>query len=260
MTTKKALLIGCNYLTIPNAKLQGCINDAVNIQNMLIDAYDYNPSDIITLRDDTKNPNYLPTRSNILAQLTNIIANSGSCSELWIHYSGHGTRSRDLNGDEVSGMDSAIVPLDYKTAGFIIDDELFRIIKNVKCRLILMFDSCNSGTVCDLQWSFQYQNKDTYVRSQNNVFSIANPNIFMFSGCRDSQFSADSYSLEEQEPVGAFTNALIQVLRAKRHNVQIVLLYRDVCNYLTSGGFGQNPVFSSSAPVPNYRFIRASPV
>ena len=248
---KSALLIGLNYSNTPY-QLNGCLHDVTNMRSLLVsNGY----SHITTLIDS--DPKRIPTKQRILQELKNVV--SSKSSELFIFYSGHGSRVKDMNQDEQNGMDSVIVPSDFKTNGFIIDDELLSIIKNITCKCTLLFDSCNSGTVCDLQWSFQYQNKDTYVRSQNNVFSIANPNIFMFSGCRDSQFSADSYSLEEQEPVGAFTNALIQVLRAKRHNVQIVLLYRDVCNYLTSGGFGQNPVFSSSAPVPNYRFIRASP-
>ena len=97
---KFALLIGSNYRNIPNARLYGCINDIINIKNMLIDAYDYINSNIIMLRDDK--PNLLPTRANIINNLTNVINESANYEELWIHYSGHGSQYIDDNFDETN--------------------------------------------------------------------------------------------------------------------------------------------------------------
>ena len=68
-TTKKALLIGCNYSSDPNNKLYGCISDVVNMSNTLVDAFDYDLNNITILRDDSKTQNNLPTRSNILNNL-----------------------------------------------------------------------------------------------------------------------------------------------------------------------------------------------
>ena len=93
---------------------------------------------------------------------------------------------------------------------------------------------------------------------KNNNVVIQNPNIYMFSGCKDNQTSADAYTNEGQDYMGAFTNALINALRMNRHNVNCMLLYRDICNYLKTNGFEQLPIFSSSSQTPNYKFIRAT--
>jgi hypothetical protein len=252
MSLKKALLIGCNYINTSN-QLSGCINDIIHMRNMLIDAYAYTPDSIIMLRDDV--PTILPTRANILNCLKLIIGQSASLSEIVIHYSGHGTSIRDMDGDEVSGQDQAIVPLDFNRNGFITDDELFNIIKDAKCRVLMFFDSCHSGTVCDLQYSINYIN-GKFSRSTNNAKRIVNPNVIMMSGCRDDQTSADSYSNLEDLAVGAFTNSLLETLRASNHNVDMLRLYNDVCYNLSKSGFTQIPILSCSSYMPAYIFMR----
>jgi hypothetical protein len=255
---KKALLIGINYTSTPDVQLNGCIDDVVNMRNTLIDAYDYESANITLLRDDELRAAYQPTRDNIINNLKSLVAQSGNLSELWIHYSGHGSQIRDTNRDETSGYDSMIIPSDFQVKGFILDDELLSIIQTIKCKSILMFDSCNSGTVCDLPWSFEYKNTGAYVKTKNNHVVIQNPNIYMLSGCKDNQTSADAYNNDAQQYVGAFTNALITSLRMNRHNVPFLLLYRDVCNYLKSNGFSQIPIMSSTTQTPNHIFTRAT--
>jgi hypothetical protein len=255
---KKALLIGINYYSTPEVKLSGCIDDVNNIRGVLIDAYDYDITNIVTLRDDELRAQYLPTRDNIINNLKTLVSQSANLEELWIHYSGHGSQIQDTNGDEKSGLDSILIPCDYQQRGFIIDDELLNIIKNIKCRAILAFDSCHSGTVCDLPWSFEYKNANNYIKTKNNNVVIQNPNIYMFSGCKDNQTSDDAYNNEGQEYVGAFTNALINAMRMNRHNVNCMILYRDICEYLKANRFEQIPIFSSSNPSPNYKFVRAT--
>lgn len=255
---KKALLIGINYYSSPAVSLSGCIDDVNNIRGVLIDAYDYDITNIVTLRDDELRAQYQPTRDNIINNLKQLVSQSSTLEEIWIHYSGHGSQIQDTNGDEKSGLDSILVPCDYQQRGFIIDDELLNIIKNIKCRAILAFDSCHSGTVCDLPWSFEYKDANGYVRTKNNNIVIQNPNIYMFSGCKDNQTSDDTYSNEGQQYVGAFTNALINAMRMNRHNVNCMFLYRDTCDYLKGNGYEQLPIFSSSNPTPNYKFIRAT--
>ena len=48
--------------------------------------------------------------------------NNGSVSEVWIHYSGHGSHIKDMDGDEEDGFDEVLVPLDYDKNGVISDD------------------------------------------------------------------------------------------------------------------------------------------
>ena len=157
-TNKKALLIGCNYTSVPQIQLRGCINDIIHISEVLMDSFDYDRSNITQLRDDSKNPAQLPTRANIINNLIKIVNDSANLSEIWIQYSGHGSQVKLINTTEISGLDEVIVPIDYQRAGLIVDDEIFNIIRNSKCPTILLFDCCHSGSICDLQYSFDFTN------------------------------------------------------------------------------------------------------
>jgi hypothetical protein len=256
---KKALLIGINYINDTDIRLQGCIEDVINIRNMLIDAYDYELSNIITLRDDDKHASHQPTRDNIMNNFKKLANESDTIEELWVHYSGHGSLLFDNKPINMNkNNENILVPVDYKTKGFILDIEFLEIIKTIKCKTILLFDSCHSGTMCDLPWAIEYKNPLNYTVTHINNVVISNPNIFMFSGSKDSQTSVDSYNRENQQYVGAFTNAFIHSLRKNRHNVAYKVLYQDICEYLMQHGFTQIPIFSSSSKEPNLIFTRAS--
>jgi len=256
---KKALLIGIDYANM-DVELNGCINDIINMRNVLIDAYDYEPANITMLRDDIDDKKIKPTGANIFFELQKIISESSKLEEIWIHYSGHGSQIKDINGDEPSKMDSVIVPLDYLSKGVIVDDAIFSIIKNVKCKCVLIFDSCNSGTICDLPYSFINKSGGSYGTIINNNYKVANPNIFCFSSCRDTQTSSDAFSSASEQYVGAFTFAFIETLRKNKHNIHYLQLYQETCNLLVTNGFTQIPVFSSSGKSPTEYMIRALPV
>lgn len=247
--SKKALLIGINYINSQN-ELYGCINDVINMRNMLIDAYGYDSNNITVLREYTDN---LPTRLNIINNLISIVSQSGNLKELWIHYSGHGSQIGDRNNDETDGLDEIIVPLDYQDSGFITDDVIFNIVKNSKCPTILIFDSCSSGTICDLMWNFNVSSSTKISAVKTNNVPIKNPNIFCFSGCKDAQTSADIFNYDSLQSCGALSNAISQCLRFNKHNVDIAKLYLDVVAYLTLQGLTQMPQLSASSQKPNYR-------
>jgi len=139
---KCALLIGCNY-TNTSTNLYNCTTDVLQMSGILIDAYQYQT---ILLRDD--NPSNLPTKENILNTLTNLIKNSYKYSEIWFHYSGHG--SEQLKNQDLS-MKPLIVPCDYISAGCISNDDIYNIIKNVNCPMRLIFDSLQlSNTIINV--------------------------------------------------------------------------------------------------------------
>jgi hypothetical protein len=253
MTTKRALLIGINYLNTPSARLNGCIEDVKNIQNMLVDAYGYSPENIVVLRDDM--PGRVPTKANILLAIQKIVAVSAATDEFWFHYSGHGTQLRDTNTDESDMLDEAIVPSDFQSAGMILDDDLFKLIQNIRCKAFFVFDSCHSGSVCDLQYSINYVS-GSFTRTITSKKIIANPNIVLLSGCRDAQTSADSYDSSANIFGGALTMALTATLRKNRHSAEIGKIYNDVCYSLLTQKYSQIPVLSSSAMTPSFVFSR----
>jgi hypothetical protein len=112
-------------------------------------------------------------------------------------------------------------------------------------------DSCNSGTIIDLPWSYTIVTPNTYTRSLNNRYNLSNSNVFMFSGCKDNQTSADVYSPELNKAVGAFTNAFLNCLKNANYQISLLLLYRNICIYLKQRRFSQIPVYSSSSSDPS---------
>jgi hypothetical protein len=225
---KRALLIGINYDNDASLKLNGCVNDVFAMSNMLIDVYGYSKSNITIMYDNAAH-NLLPNRNNILRELATIIANSQNSSEIWIHYSGHGTHIKDTNGDEVDGKDEAIVPSDVYVNGTINDDQLLGIFSQSKCLTYLMFDCCHSGSICDLQWRFEYvPARRNYLRYNESKRVLSNPNIVMISGCRDNQTSADAYNIEAKMAMGAMTNALIDSIRSNNYNATMLKIYADM--------------------------------
>lgn len=246
---KLALLVGINYTSTPESALQGCINDIKNMSAILISQYGYDASNITMLRDD--DPTKMPTYTAIMDALTKIVIASKSklCTEVWIHFSGHGTLVLDTNGDEKSGYDSAIVPVDYKTAGLIIDDMIFQIISQITCPAIILMDSCHSGSVCDLEWTFEYLNGTRFNRTRNseNKRMIQNQNIVMLSGCKDSGTSADIYDPEDKQPEGAFTDAFLRALKRNLYKGPIWVVYRDICIGLKNSGYTQKPMLSGTS-------------
>jgi hypothetical protein len=59
---------------------------------------------------------------------------------LFFHYSGHGSQVVDHSGDEEDGLDETICPVDFKSAGQIIDDEV-----NYKYILYIEYSINRSG-------------------------------------------------------------------------------------------------------------------
>ena len=119
---KKALLIGINYFG-QRGELKGCINDVNNIKN-LIQSRGFRESAMVILTDDQRDPQFQPTRENIIEGMLWLVSGAQPNDSLFFHYSGHGSKTGDHDGDEVDESDETICPLDYKSAGQIVDDEM----------------------------------------------------------------------------------------------------------------------------------------
>ncbi|KIM80480.1 hypothetical protein PILCRDRAFT_73139, partial [Piloderma croceum F 1598] len=160
---KKALCIGINYFG-QSAELRGCINDARNIQNFIINRFGYKPDDIVMLTDDAQNPRQLPTKENIINAMQWLVRGAAPNDSLFFHYSGHGGQTKDLDGDEDDGYDEVIYPVDFETNGHIVDDLMHEIMVRPLppgCRMTAIFDasSCHSGSALDLPYIYSTEGK-----------------------------------------------------------------------------------------------------
>jgi hypothetical protein len=244
---KKALLIGINYKNTNN-ELTGCINDINELKNILEINCNYN--DITMISEDEK---IKPTKKNILKFLKNIIDESEKCSEIWIHYSGHGYYIKDTDGDENDGYDEVIVPLDYDKNGFIIDDDLNLIVSKTKCKTYITFDCCHSGSALDLYYNLSIQKNKlihTYELLNKNK-KKSNFNILMISGCMDNQTS-EEYKHQtggKFMQMGAMTKTLIHILKKYKFDISIGSLMIEMNKHMVRDKKKQIPVFSSNQAI-----------
>lgn len=246
----KALLVGINYIhSDNNIRLYGCINDAKHMQDVLQTNYGIENDDIIILVDDDDDENKWPTKHNIEQSLHKLIDESENLSDIWIHYSGHGSYIDDIDGDEKDGKDEVLIPCDYRKNGVIVDDYFFNILNDCKCPVFLTIDCCHSGSMSDLTYSFTPYGNRRFIRKIERKEVMENRNLYMLSGCRDDQTSADVNYGEKYE--GAFTRALIDSLKMYNYSCKLTTLYIQVLNLLKNRNHTQRTIMSSSNPYPN---------
>jgi len=240
---KYAVVIGINYTTVANARLYGCINDAVNIRSFLTSRAGYLSSNVYMLADNGTNAS--PTKKNILNAINLLVKKAvmEGFTELWLSYSGHGSYMRDTSMDEKDGRDETICPLDYSRSGFINDDYIYsslisKLPKSVK--LITLFDSCHSGTMSDLPYIYNTSN----VLVNENSKMAHQATAMCISGCLDSQTSADAYI--NGKYAGAMTWSFLKVLADANYNLKCTDLVIRMRSLLSTGGYTQIPLLSLS--------------
>ncbi|KAL9187784.1 hypothetical protein ACHAXT_006162 [Thalassiosira profunda] len=258
--TRKALFVGINYYG-QQGELRGCINDVKNIKSYLTS--NYRIDEVMVLTDDTKDPNCRPTRQNILNAFRWLRKGAQAGDSLIFHYSGHGGSVKDTDGDEEDGMDETLCPVDYASAGQIVDDEVHDVLvrglpKGV--RLTAIMDCCHSESILDLPYVYTIDgdlqiiennknegiativgagtrflldgNKkravssitsgmkllmsggkkgDSAAREKTEKTRSTEADVIQFSGCKDSQTSADAQI--GGQATGAMSFALISCLK-----------------------------------------------
>jgi hypothetical protein len=134
---KRALCIGIDAYPAPHA-LAGCVNDSRDWTSAL-QSLGFAVRSMI---------NQEATRAGMLAAMQELISASSAGDSIVIQYSGHGTSVKDLDGDEVDGTDEALVPFDFESGSFLIDDDMRRLLLTIPPGVMLtcFMDCCHSGT------------------------------------------------------------------------------------------------------------------
>ena len=269
---RTALLIGINYNNNPDATLNGCYNDVVNVSQYLRTVLGYATSSVTVLTDGNRGAAGAgtasvvpPTRQNIIAGMAALVAGMVAGDEAVFHFSGHGTLVRDTNGDETTtGLDSCLCPLDYNApasagGGVITDDEIRALLVNKVprgARLYVFLDCCHNGTGCDVR--YKYEDFSVLLRPPsartaplwrtqqkafaNQKYAETAGEVYMISGCRDEQTSADAYI--NNAFAGALTYAVFAILRANNATIRTYswsALLRDVRHFMRANRYSQIP-------------------
>lgn len=268
---KRALLIGINYNNT-SSQLNGCINDVYNVRNFLKTYCEVQESNIKVLTDN----DISPTRANIISHINWLVSNVLPGDTLIFHYSGHGSYTTDVSGDETDRKDEVLVPLDYNSAGMISDDWLFaNLVQKVPQQVNLwsFVDACHSGTMIDLKYNYKSlcalkqgnitPNMEYISSAWNDRFSFSREktpevvgNVCLFSGALDKETAADDYISGSAQ--GAFTNCLLECLkrnvvklpdgteRFKVGSFKLRNLLKEVNCRLDIKGYAQNSQLSVS--------------
>lgn len=195
-----ALLVGINS-TDPavwgSANEQGCYSCEYDVDNVV----DY-------LRPLTYQMNTLKTSWATKSAITFHIYQASQTLEAGdifvFYYSGHGSRQYDRSGDEDDRFDEGLCAYD----GFLLDDTLNDLWVQFKpgVRIVMISDSCNSGTVYKDPLAF-----DTVVDGDNNTTQMQ-ASLIHIGASRDDQ---DSWGGDKGS---RFTNAMMEVLARETFN------------------------------------------
>lgn len=150
---KYALLIGIeDYGLSGLISLQGPGNDIRLIKSVLLDKFQFQEKNIITLT------NRNATHTNLERAFTRLSQLAKQGDFIYIHYCGHGSQVRDQDGDEYPGVfDQTWVPYGSRSSRMegkdrydITDDELHLWLIPILSKtedVILVSDSCYSGSI-----------------------------------------------------------------------------------------------------------------
>jgi hypothetical protein len=240
----RAVFVGINYIGTQYA-LAGCINDVVNMQTQLATFF---PSckDTRLITDNTATK---PTKANILAALSWLTTGLQAGENVYFHFSGHGGRVRDTNGDEVTGMDSCIYPIAGGRMETITDDEIrtalaMRIPAGCKCFVVL--DCCHSGTAVDLRYMWQPPTAGTLTYTEDQKYAKTAGEVLFLSGCHDVQVAMDTVD-KEGRPCGALTMALLDTWKTYGAGIKLKYLLWDVRKFLRDNGYSQIPQLATGS-------------
>lgn len=182
-SVRRAVLIGINYIG-QQGELSGCHNDVLNIKKYLENEQGFESRNITVLMDDGYHAS--PTKANIMSAYRQAVRESMPGDSLFCHYSGHGGRVRDYSGDEDDGYDETLIPVDFQSAGQILDDDLLRELVQPLSKGVLLtclMDCCHSGTVLDLPYRFTADGDVSAGMQRVDGFDFDSFGIALIAGC-----------------------------------------------------------------------------
>jgi len=159
---KRAVIVGINkYRNMPEAELQGCVNDARDMVNTL-KILGFPATHIHTLTDSQA------TKANIVKELQWLSKDAIPGDVRVYYHSSHGTQVKDLNNDEPDRVDESVITHDFDWDNpdtWLIDDDFYNYFtKNIPAgvRNDVILDTCYSGTgTKSIQTSTQFLTLNT---------------------------------------------------------------------------------------------------
>lgn len=247
---KFALIVGINeYRYVP--KLEGCLQDAQDMKEVLQSKFGFSEDRILVLADEQATHEAI-----VNAFKSHLIENARNNPNAIIvfHYSGHGSQVEDKNGDEADGLDETIVPVnsrDPEEKNFDITDdeldELFDELSRFTPNTTFTLDSCHSGsatrglTAREVAQDKRRQPSQKIIArtrsadAQNVDVLPKNERYVTISGCMASERTYEIVNGKKRN--GAFTFQLIEALRRAGPSTS----YREMLEQVASAVSLNNP-------------------
>mmetsp|Transcript_12711 Transcript_12711/g.21144 ORF Transcript_12711/g.21144 Transcript_12711/m.21144 type:complete len:228 (-) Transcript_12711:503-1186(-) len=96
--TKRAVMIGINYVGHDPGELSGCHNDVKGMKDFIMKQHGFQKENIKVLMDDGDHKK--PTKENIMSAYKKLVKSSQPGDAVFCHFSGHGGQVKDTSGDE----------------------------------------------------------------------------------------------------------------------------------------------------------------
>lgn len=225
---KKALLVGINQYS--QAPLLGCINDTRAIERVLLEYFDFEEQNIMSLYDSAA------TRQGMLDGLAWLLDDAQAGDVRVFQFSGHGSQLPDTTGKAPDGKDYLMATYDYEKNPLRGSDlqPLFAQVSD-GVNLTLIVDGSNDG---GLSWALSGRH-------------------FFLAACAENQFASDT--TVEGDPYGLFTHALCQAIQEAKGN----LTYQAVLNYTRASLKAKNgtqiPQLFAPAHLNKHRLLASLP-
>lgn len=177
------------------------------------------------------------TANNILNALTYATTLLESGDIFVFYYAGHGGQQPDVNGDELDGQDETLVAYDRE----IIDDDLNKIWEKMKAgvRIVMVSDSCNSGTNYRLRATFSTPTPFVPLPETRSP-DLMRAQMIHFGGTRDG-FPSVGYN-----GGGAFTYALVEAWQNGNFDGNYPQFYQRITELIDAD---QHPQYNEYGPV-----------
>lgn len=266
---RRALLIGINKFQQVSG-LNGCINDTVNMKNILMSFYGFKVQDIRSLTDTQA------TKTNIIKELQWLIQGVVPGDFLVFHFSSHGSQLPDRSGDEKADRKDEILccyDMNWTGGGYLLDDDMQRFAHAIPAGVNVeaIFDTCHSGTE-QITRSLTPPSGvgERLLRPQFERYLTPPPEILemsegitetrsiarefvknqvlgstqsLWSGCGEGQTSADAFIAGKYN--GAFTYYFCQVIRQAAGKISREDILKKVRAYL-AGSYTQIPELTTN--------------
>ena len=264
--TRRALVVGINRydLVVPTSSrakaaterakvpnLNGAVNDALSFRDVLQARFGFEQQNVAVMTDSQA------TRARLLAAFDRLRQQSDSGDVVVFYYAGHGSQRKNSLSPEASKLDQTLVPADANAGAFDIRDKeiarAFNALLDKKVELVLIFDSCHSGSGArgplDGQGPQKRERFAGFDPRDAADPGVENPpedrGALVISATQDDRPAAEMTGLDGHTG-GLFTTALVQTLVSSSPNESAANVFRSVKARMQSNGHLQEPVIAAS--------------